>query len=133
MLGGHNGFAHSSTTYTAPINADGTLGEWTTDAPLPTAVTCSQAVVTKDRVYLLGGLINSAYSPTVYTAPISADGTLGAWTTSTPLPADVYGSQAIVTSSKVYTLGSTTGAGTGKEVYQADFTGGTNDYVTPIY
>ena len=124
------GSASSSTVYTAPISADGTLGAWTTGTPLPTTVHNSHAIVTKDRVYLLGGVINSVLSSTVYTAPINADGTLGAWTTGTSLPGGVQQSQAIVTSSKVYTLGNVAGGGNG--VYQADFTGGTNDYVALI-
>ena len=44
-----------STVYTAPINADGTLGTWTTGTSLPSVLCSSQAIVTKNRVYLLGG------------------------------------------------------------------------------
>jgi hypothetical protein len=70
---------------------------WTTGTSLPAAVYYSQAIVTKNRVYLLGGYVNGSYSSTVYTAPILSDGTLGTWTTGTSLPATVYASQAIVT------------------------------------
>jgi hypothetical protein len=97
--------ANLSTVYTAPINADGTLGVWTTGTSLPAAVSHSQAIVTKNRVYLLGGSVNGSTSSTVHTAPINADGTLGTWTTGTSLPAAVYDSQAIVTKNRVYLLG----------------------------
>ena len=105
LLGGYSNGSYYSTVYTAPISADGTLGEWTTGTSLPVAVASSQSVVTKDRVYLLGGYTSSGFTSTVYTAPISADGTLGAWTTGTPLPIDLYDSQAIVIEGRVYLLG----------------------------
>ena len=132
LLGGYtNGFV-SSTVYTAPINLDGTLGAWTTSTSLPSAVTYSQAIVTKNRVYLLGGIITSSYSSTVYTAPINLDGTLGAWTTSTSLPSNLAVSQAIVTKNRVYLLGGVINGGYSSTVYTAPITGGLNDY-SPYY
>jgi hypothetical protein len=70
LLGGYNGSAYVSTVYTAPINSDGSLGTWTTGTSLPGVFSLSQAIVTKNRVYLLGGYNGSAYVSTVYTAPI---------------------------------------------------------------
>ena len=105
LLGGYNGSGDSAVVYTAPILSDGTLGTWTTSTSLPGTVAYSQAIVTSNRVYLLGGLINGDYSAVVYTAPILSDGTLGTWTTSTSLPANMGHSQAIVTSNRVYLLG----------------------------
>ena len=106
LLGGSsNGGNASSTVYTAPILSDGTLGSWSTASPLPAGVSESQAIVTKNRVYLLGGINSSGNPSTVYTAPILYDGTLGSWSTASPLPTGVYGSQAIVTHNRVYLLG----------------------------
>ena len=123
LLGGPN----SSTVYTTPILSDGTLGTWTTGTSLPTKVHFSQAIVTRNRVYLLGG----DGSSTVYTAPINADGTLGTWATGTPLPAVVSRSHAIVTKNRVHLLGGAN-AYPSSVVYTADFSGGTNDYLTLI-
>ena len=96
---------------------------WTTGTPLPGALYKSQAVVTKNRVYLLGGSNGSAIS-TVYTAPINADGTLGTWTTGTSLPGGIFASQAITTKNRVYLLGGSNGSA----VYTAPISGGLNDY-----
>ena len=93
LLGGEISGSYSSTVYTAPINPDGTLGAWSTSTSLPATVSLSQAIVTKNRVYLLGGEISGSVSSTAYTAPINPDGTLGAWSTSTSLPATVSLSQ----------------------------------------
>ena len=106
LLGGKVGaVGPSSATYTAPINPDGTLGAWTTSDSLPRAVDHSQAIVTKNRVYLLGGYVNDVSSNIVNTAPINPDGTLGAWSTGTSLPARVVGSQVIVTKNRAYLFG----------------------------
>ena len=117
-----------STVYTAPINEDGTLGDWTTATSLPGPLGMSQAVVISNRVYLLGGRTLS----TVYTAPINEDGTLGTWTTDTSLPRDLGDSQAVVTSSRVYLLGghvrSSGSEVTVNTVYSASLGGGVNDY-----
>jgi len=81
---------------------------WTTGTSLPGALRASQAIVTKDRVYLLGGN-NGGYVATVYTAPINGDGTLGTWVAGTSLPGALGYSQAIVTNSRVYLLGGYSG------------------------
>ena len=105
LLGGDNVSDYVSTVYTAPINADGTLGTWTTGTPLPGKLSYAQSVVTKNRVYLMGGFNGSAWLSTVYTAPINTDGTLGGWTTGPSLPGPLGNSQAIVTNGRVYLLG----------------------------
>ncbi len=127
LLGGYNGSA-VSTVYQAPINADGTIGTWTTGTSLPGALYGSQAVVTNSRVYLLGGSNGGAVS-TVYQAPINTDGTIGTWTTGTSLPGALDYSQAVVTNSRVYLLGGFNGSAV-STVYQAPFTGGANNYLS---
>ena len=133
LFGGYDGNGlYSTTTYTAPINPDGTLGTWTTTTSLPVTVADSQAIVTKNRVYLLGGIIDDAYSATVHTAPINPDGTLGDWTISTSLPATVYRSQAIVTKNRVHLLGGYVNDTESSATYTAPITAGLNDY-SPFY
>lgn len=105
VMGGTNYTDSISTVCTAPINTDGTLGGWTYAASLPGPLNASRAVVTKNRVYLLGGATGSYYVSTVYTAPINSDGTLGAWATGTPLPINVGFSQTCVTTNRVYLMG----------------------------
>ena len=70
LLGGTINGSPSATVYTAPINEDGTLGTWTTGTSLPGTVYASQAIVTKSRVYLLGGYRASGLN-TVYQASFS--------------------------------------------------------------
>ena len=109
LLGGYNGTTSISTVYTAPINGDGTLGTWTIGTSLPGVLSHSQAIVTNNRVYLLGGYNGTAAVSTVYTAPINSDGTLGTWTTGTALPVNLYSSQAGICRNKLYLIGGITG------------------------
>jgi len=89
---------------------DGDITGWTTASPLPSfGLKYSQAVVTKNRVYLLGGVTTPIVS-IVYTAPINQDGTLGAWGSATSLPGAICGSQAILTRNRIYLLGGSTGS-----------------------
>ena len=119
LLGGiTNDSGYVSTIYSAPINEDGTLGAWTIATnSLPEALAHSQAVVTSNRLYLLGGVNGNSWVSTVRTAPINEDGTLGAWTTDTSLPEALSSSLVVVTSSRVYLLGGFNGS----------------DYVTTVY
>ena len=121
LLGGYNGTAWTGTVYTAVINSDGTLGAWSTATSLPAPLGYSQAVITKNRVYLLGGVgVNGGTVATVYTAPIDADGIIGAWTTGTSLNVGINFSTAVVTKNRVYLLG-------------GDLNAASNNYTSVIY
>jgi N-acetylneuraminic acid mutarotase len=125
MLGGkQNGLGQAAdyiaTVITAPVNSDGTLGTWTSSPSLPAAIGESCAVVTKSRVYLLGGSTFAGLSSTVYTAPINSDGTIGAWTTdASSLPVALSQSSQIVTNSRVYLLGGLASTGSNNIAYSA--------------
>lgn len=104
LIAGTTGGTTTGAVYTAPINADGTLGSWSTGSSLPGAVFSSQAVVTKKRVYVIGGRSDSAQVNTVYSAIINADGTLGTWVIDSPLPVSVAQTQAVVIKKKIYLI-----------------------------
>lgn len=105
LLGGYSDTAYVSTVYRAPINTDGTIGTWVIDTYLPDVLGLSQAIVTKNRVYLLGGNTISGYVSTVYTAPINTDGTLGTWTITNSLPAAISASSVAITNNRIYLIG----------------------------
>jgi microcystin-dependent protein len=117
VIGGMNGFTNTKTVYTAPINADGTLGTWTTATNFPTDVFGHSAFVTKNRVYVVGGdtgvfMTNTNYHKTIYTAPINEDGTIGTWTTAGSMLNSFLTNQVVVTPKRVYLLGSVASDGT---------------------
>ena len=98
--------------YQINMTQNGDITSWSTDTSLPGALSASQAIVTKNRVYMLGGATGGGYTSTVYTAPINTDGTLGAWTTGTALPIPIDYSHAVVTKNRVYMFGGLTTGGT---------------------
>lgn len=75
----------------APIAADGTLGAWVDDTPLPVPTGFHSVAVISGRVYLAGGLTSSgggsgiAGSRRVFVGERGADGAM-AWRESTPIP-----------------------------------------------
>lgn len=107
LLGGSGVSSQTSVIYSANLNSDGTIGVWASAGNIPVALSHTNSVVTKDRVYLIGGM--SGYTPvsTVYTAPIDTNGAIGAWSTATALPSAAAMGTAFVTKSRVFLLGCT--------------------------
>jgi hypothetical protein len=107
--------AATSTIYEASLNADGTIpapspaaGTWTalTATPLPQALFAHGAVIFHGHIYVAGGN-DSTGTPVakVYSAPINADGTLGAWTTLVDLPDKRAYHQFVTAAGNLYVLG----------------------------
>ena len=120
MLGGYNGSAYTNVVYSAPIDGNGSIGPWTTEANLPVGLGASQSVVTNSKVYLFVGYNSSGYLTAVHSAPIDVNGTIGVWSTETNnLPIGVSYSQAVATNSKVYLLGGHNGSGQLNAVHSA--------------
>jgi len=133
VIGGYSDSTELDAIYTAPIFDDGVIGSWSVaGSVLPVTLSYSQVVVTKNKVYLLGGYNNGGTISTVYTASINADGTFGSWTTGTSLPDVLRNSQVIVTNSKIYLLGGHHATSWTGVIYSASFSGGLNDY-SPYY
>ena len=104
-IGGYNGSAALATVDYVPINANGTLGSWTATTSLPTGTDNATSVVYNGYVYEIGGYNGSAVVATVDYAPINANGTLGAWTTTTSLPAVNYAATSVVYNGYIYEIG----------------------------
>src|SRR6266849_5132876 len=106
--------AGTSTIYEASLNADGTIpaaaaaGTWTTltSTPLPQALFAHGAVIFHGHIYVAGGN-DTTGTPVakVYSAPINADGTLGAWTTLVDLPDKRAYHQFVTAAGNLYVLG----------------------------
>ena len=114
VLGGcTNGTSGTSNVYMANINADGTIGTWTQVLSLASVAYQSQVIVTRNKIYLLGGRLNdTTYTSIVQYASVYPDGTIGSWSTGTALPVSLGVSQVAVTKNRVYLLGGYTGVGT---------------------
>jgi len=105
--GGQNGncTAHVLDVQFAPINANGTVGEWKETTGLSPARTTHSLAVAKEHVYVMGGHDGSNYLADVDYANIRADGTLGNWSQGSDLPTVVNGLTSFATTDSVCKIG----------------------------
>ena len=115
LVGGYlGGGSRSATVYTAPIDATGTIGTWSSTGPaFPTALSATNLVVTNSRVYAIGGHVSAAVAVNaVYSAPINSDGTLGSWVAGNAFPTVLSQSAVLVVKNRVYICGINNTSGT---------------------
>jgi hypothetical protein len=97
LLGGWSSSGGFSTVYSAPINADGTLGDFRTETPLPGARANIVCFVIKDKLYVVGG-----YTNTVYRTTVNSDGTLSSWETLPNFPISFDYGRHLIIKDRVY-------------------------------
>lgn len=107
-----------TTMYRAQVQATGALGAWSTMTALPAARAYHTVVAataytapldtttTAAYVYALGGVDATGQSTTsVYVTKVSPDGGVGAWTTTTALPAALHSASGAVFRGYLYLVG----------------------------
>ncbi len=100
---------NSNTVYYAQMNANGSIGSWSTASNnLPDNIACSSTVVNNGYVYLFGGDNGNNWSnvlPNVYYAALNLDGSVGSWQSTVALPKALDVSTAQILNGKVYVIG----------------------------
>lgn len=99
----------SATTYYAKLNADGSVGAWTSTGALSQARGMGVAVFANGNIYFLGGR-NTTGVTTVDKSLINSDGSLPAFAATTALPANRQEHSSVVANGYVYVLGGSDGA-----------------------
>jgi hypothetical protein len=97
----------TSTVYMAPIQANGSLGSWSTVSALATSNAALQAMTSSGRLYAIGGNFTQS---SFQTAVINADGTLGPWSTLTSF-GNAYAQGAFTLGGRIYAGQGPNGAG----------------------
>ena len=111
-IGGYTTAATTAVVDYAPINSNGTIGSWTATTSLPATTGNATSVIYNGYVYEIGGCNSWCTSiATVDYAPINTNGTLGAWTATTSLPAVADAATSVVYNGYVYELGNVVGGG----------------------
>lgn len=107
--------------YVASINADGTISNWSLAGSLPKALFGFGMIANGNNLVIIGGDDKNNQSQSgVYTAPVSADGTIDQWITTSNLPQGVYRSNIVKVGSRVFSLGGANNDIILKQVYYAD-------------
>jgi N-acetylneuraminic acid mutarotase len=104
-----NGYTTSSVLY-APVQSDGTVGNWTYTTSLPEPVQLHGTVVNKGYLYVIGGSTAPVAEPgdettAVVYAKFDADGSLGPFASTTELPAANYKTCPVADHGLIYLLG----------------------------
>ena len=96
----------SSVQY-ASVNADHSIGSWTSTTSLPTTTSLAGIIQANGYVYVMGGAqTNLANQSSVYYAQLKSDGTIGSWTTSpNSLPVSYDGASAVTYNNYAYYIG----------------------------
>ncbi len=97
---GTQSFVPRDTVLRAAIDNSGNIGAFTTTSPLPSPRWDHASLIHGNRLYVIGGAVDAGVPVTneVLVAPINADGSLGAFSTTTPLPAPRRGHTAVAAS-----------------------------------
>jgi hypothetical protein len=112
ILGGYNGTSYFNDVQYAPINANGTIGSWTTTTGLPFARYLFGAVAYNGHMYVMGGYDGTnSFNDTQYTT-INANGTLifSSWTPATSFTAPRNSLSAVAYNGYMYILGGQSGS-----------------------
>ena len=113
--------SHDDAGTDGAFDGQGEPAVWRPTTPLPSARTFGCAIAWGGLVYYLGGSTGTAYLAEVVSAPILADGTLGAWTQQTPLPIVTHWQACAVdpVTRTVFMVGGNGGAVALTQVYRA--------------
>ncbi len=109
-VGGYTTGSVATTQYAFVNNGNsGNLGTWSSTTSLATARQAPASVAYNGYLYVLGGVSSSSYLNDVQYAPLNANGTIGAWasTTSFTTGRDLFG--AVAWKGYLYVFGGTDG------------------------
>lgn len=112
LIGGSQ-YSNGNALFQASINADGSIGEWVTvTSNIPAGQReFSQAVLTKDRIYLVGGSYGGGYHATTLVASVYS-GSISSFTDAGfNLPVALTQGHLIATKNRLYFIGGFNGVG----------------------
>ena len=123
IAGNTTGGVTTSSVFYAPLNGDGTAGNWSYISSLPSAIEQHGAAAGNGYLYTLGGVKGGSETSTVFYAPINANGSLGNWSSTTALPGVIFGQIVDFNNGYVYSAGGNTGSEVTSTVYYAAING----------
>jgi hypothetical protein len=106
IAGVNSGFSTTNVVYYAKVNADGSIGSWSTGNSTGLSNRYRHAAVTANGyIYLLGGNVSGSTSTDVLYAKINADGNVSNWTATTSLTAAREDASAVTANGYIYVIG----------------------------
>ena len=137
LFGGHNGTVSIANAYYSVIDEHGSLGSWISAPSLAYAIHYPNMIVTKNKIFLIGGNTSGVFTNNIMSAPIDSNGVVGIWNISaTKFPEIIHGSKNLFFNTEYcYILGGRTGATwvDSDKIYRISLPGGKNDYLSDTY
>lgn len=100
-----------SNIYTAFINLDGTISEWTSLTPLPKNLAVGGVIIHNNKIYYMGGITlnpSQTFEAEIYYAEIQPDGAIGNWQTAGLLPEPKAAFANFIINNRLLIIGGTT-------------------------
>ena len=105
VIGGSDGTRRFNDVQFAPINPDGTLGNWSATAPFRDERNNHASEVFHGCLLILGGYNGDSRFKDVQVAPIETVGTLESWYNNPGIPTAVSAHTGVVCDERVYVIG----------------------------
>lgn len=104
-LGGETSGGDASEVYYAPINPNGSIGDWVATSSMQHVKRQHTAVAYNGYIYAIGGVNGSGFISHVEYAVINADGSLGSWQSVQSIPVARAAHSSVAYNGKLYVLG----------------------------
>ncbi len=104
VIGGWDGKTTRAEVWRAPLSSTGTVGAWQAMPNYPLSLDLHDAVLLKDRLYVVGGWNGTQAQQVVYTAKLEGD-SLGAWQLAGNLPQSLYRLAVAADDKQIYVTG----------------------------
>ena len=109
----------SAEVYTAQVQEDGSLANWTSTTRLPTPVYLQATVATQSHIYVIGGWDGSQTRSEVWRAAFTGGG-VGAWEKISSYPNALDLHAAVLINNRIYVVGGWSGTTGLRKVYYAE-------------
>jgi hypothetical protein len=94
-----------NTIYSAPIDTNGIIGEFTLYGTIPIAMYAGKIAIIKNNVYIMGGANGSTALAAILKATILSDGTISSFEIYGNMPIAIAKTQLLITNSHLYVIG----------------------------
>ncbi len=95
----------TKSVYSAGINADGTIGNWSSLESLPQPLDEHASVISDGYIFVIGGRKGVQNQSLIYSAKINNDGILSSWTNAGSLPIPLAYHSAVVYQEHIFVIG----------------------------
>lgn len=118
VTGGYTGTTINSAVYSAKTDSTGDIAGWIPTTSLPMGTLGHSSLVVNNKLYVFGGLTANGTNQVAF-APITGNGTIGAWQQTAPLQIQLTKASAVAINGRIYVSGTEGSANSFTLIYSA--------------